>query len=41
MLVLLGLAFEFGVKSWGAWVLVILLVYVAYSLSISPAVLAE
>ncbi len=36
MLVLLGLAFEFGVKSWGAWVLVILLVYVACSLSISP-----
>ncbi len=33
---LLGLAFEFGVKSWGAWVLVILLVYVACSLSISP-----
>ena len=37
MLVLLGLAFELGAKSWGAWVLVILLVYVAfYSLSISP-----
>jgi sugar porter (SP) family MFS transporter len=37
MLLLLGLAFRFGVKSWGPWVLVILLVYVAcYSLSISP-----
>ncbi len=37
MLVLLGLAFRFGAASWGAWVLVILLVYVAcYSLSISP-----
>jgi MFS transporter, SP family, galactose:H+ symporter len=37
MLVLLGLAFEFGAKSWGVWVLIILLVYVAcYSLSISP-----
>jgi len=37
MLVLLGLAFHFGPTSWGAGVLVILLVYVAfYSLSISP-----
>ena len=37
MLVLLGLAFEFGARSWGVWVLIILLVYVAcYSLSISP-----
>ena len=37
MLVLLGVAFEAGARSWGAWVLVILLVYVAcYSLSISP-----
>jgi SP family galactose:H+ symporter-like MFS transporter len=37
MLVLLGLAFQVGARSWGAGVLVILLVYVAfYSLSISP-----
>jgi len=37
MLVLLGFAFQAGAKSWGAGVLVILLVYVAcYSLSISP-----
>jgi SP family galactose:H+ symporter-like MFS transporter len=37
MLVLLGLAFHFGAKSWGAGVVVILLVYVGcYSLSISP-----
>jgi MFS family permease len=37
MLVLLGLAFQVGPRSWGAGVLVILLVYVAcYSLSISP-----
>ena len=37
MLVLLGVAFSVGAKSWGVWVLVILLVYVAcYSLSISP-----
>ncbi|MGH3277657.1 MAG: sugar porter family MFS transporter [Trebonia sp.] len=37
MLVLLGLAFQFGAKSWGAGVVIILLVYVAcYSLSISP-----
>jgi len=37
MLVLLGLAFHFGAKSWGIGVLAILLVYVAcYSLSISP-----
>jgi SP family galactose:H+ symporter-like MFS transporter len=37
MLVLLGLAFWFGAATWGAWVLVILLGYVAcYSLSISP-----
>ena len=37
MLVLLGLAFAFGAKSWGGWVVAILLVYVAcYSLSISP-----
>ena len=37
MLVLLGLAFHFGAKSWGAGVVIILLVYVAcYSLSISP-----
>ncbi len=37
MLVLLGLAFSFGPKSWGAGVVIILLVYVAcYSLSISP-----
>ncbi len=37
MLVLLGLAFDFGARSWGVWVLVILLVYVGfYSLSISP-----
>ena len=37
MLVLLGLAFQLGVQSWGGWVLAILLVYVAcYSLSISP-----
>jgi MFS transporter, SP family, galactose:H+ symporter len=36
-LVLLGLAFHFGAKSWGIGVLAILLVYVAcYSLSISP-----
>jgi sugar porter (SP) family MFS transporter len=37
MLVLLGLAFHFGAKSWGVGVLAILLIYVAcYSLSISP-----
>jgi SP family galactose:H+ symporter-like MFS transporter len=37
MLVLLGLAFQFGVKSWGTGVVIILLVYVAcYSMSISP-----
>jgi MFS family permease len=37
MLVLLGLAFHFGARSWGFGVVVILLVYVAcYSLSISP-----
>jgi SP family galactose:H+ symporter-like MFS transporter len=37
MLVLLGFAFQAGARSWGAGVLVILLVYVAcYSLSISP-----
>jgi SP family galactose:H+ symporter-like MFS transporter len=37
MLVLLGLAFQAGAASWGAWVIVILLVYVGcYSLSISP-----
>ncbi|MGH2891050.1 MAG: sugar porter family MFS transporter, partial [Solirubrobacteraceae bacterium] len=37
MLVLLGLAFDMGAKSWGAGVVIILLVYVAfYSLSISP-----
>ena len=37
MLILLGLAFAFGAKSWGGWVVAILLVYVAcYSLSISP-----
>jgi MFS family permease len=37
MLVLLGLAFQLGAKSWGAGVLVILLIYVGcYSLSISP-----
>jgi sugar porter (SP) family MFS transporter len=37
MLVLLGVAFQVGAKSWGAGVLAILLVYVAcYSLSISP-----
>jgi len=37
MLVLLGVAFEVGASSWGAGVLLILLVYVAcYSLSISP-----
>jgi sugar porter (SP) family MFS transporter len=37
MLVLLGAAFAVGVKSWGAGVVIILLVYVAcYSLSISP-----
>jgi SP family galactose:H+ symporter-like MFS transporter len=37
MLLLLGLAFDTNVKSWGIWVLVVLLVYVAcYSLSISP-----
>jgi MFS transporter, SP family, galactose:H+ symporter len=37
MLVLLGVAFSVGAKSWGVWVLIILLVYVAcYSLSISP-----
>lgn len=37
MLVLLGVAFEIGVKSWGVGVVIILLVYVAcYSLSISP-----
>ena len=37
MLVLLGVAFAVGVKSWGAGVVIILLVYVAcYSLSISP-----
>jgi sugar porter (SP) family MFS transporter len=37
MLVLLGLAFQAGARSWGAGVLAILLVYVAfYSLSISP-----
>src|SRR5581483_372766 len=37
MLVLLGLAFATGVKSWGVGVLFILLIYIgAYSLSISP-----
>jgi MFS transporter, SP family, galactose:H+ symporter len=37
MLVLLGLAFRVGPERWGAGVLVVLLVYVAfYSLSISP-----
>jgi sugar porter (SP) family MFS transporter len=37
MLVLLGIAFSVGAKSWGVGVLAILLVYVAcYSLSISP-----
>jgi sugar porter (SP) family MFS transporter len=37
MLVLLGVAFGVGPKSWGVGVLIILLVYVAcYSLSISP-----
>ena len=37
MLVLLGVAFAVGVKSWGVGVVIILLVYVAcYSLSISP-----
>ena len=37
MLVLLGFAFHSGAASWGAWVLIILLVYIAcYSLSISP-----
>jgi SP family galactose:H+ symporter-like MFS transporter len=37
MLVLLGLSFEMGAKSWGVAVLIVLLVYVAcYSLSISP-----
>ncbi|MFZ0041215.1 MAG: sugar porter family MFS transporter, partial [Solirubrobacteraceae bacterium] len=37
MLVLLGLAFQTGVSSWGIGVLVILLVYIGfYSLSISP-----
>jgi MFS transporter, SP family, galactose:H+ symporter len=37
MLVLLGVAFSVGAKSWGVGVLIILLVYVAcYSLSISP-----
>lgn len=37
MLVLLGVAFGFGAKSWGFGVVLILLVYVAcYSLSISP-----
>jgi SP family galactose:H+ symporter-like MFS transporter len=37
MLVLLGLAFHVGAKSWGIGVVVIMLVYVAcYSLSISP-----
>ncbi|MGH2914513.1 MAG: sugar porter family MFS transporter [Solirubrobacteraceae bacterium] len=37
MLVLLGLAFDFGAKSWGIGVVLILLAYVAfYSLSISP-----
>lgn len=37
MLVLLGVAFGFGARSWGYGVLLILLVYVAcYSLSISP-----
>ena len=37
MLILLGLAFHFGAKSWGVGVLAILLIYVAcYSLSISP-----
>ena len=37
MLVLLGVAFDVGPKSWGAGVLIILLIYVAcYSMSISP-----
>ncbi len=37
MLVLLGLAFATGAKSWGIGVLIILLVYIgSYSLSISP-----
>ena len=37
MLVLLGLAFQFGASSWGFGVVAILLIYVAcYSLSISP-----
>jgi MFS transporter, SP family, galactose:H+ symporter len=37
MLILLGVAFEVGAKSWGVGVVVIMLVYVAfYSLSISP-----
>ncbi|HLI59948.1 MAG TPA: sugar porter family MFS transporter [Solirubrobacteraceae bacterium] len=37
MLVLLGFAFESGASTWGFWVVIILLVYVAcYSLSISP-----
>ena len=37
MFVLLGMAFAFGVKSWGVGVVIILLVYVAcYSMSISP-----
>jgi len=37
MLVLLGVAFDVGAKSWGVGVVVILLVYVGcYSLSISP-----
>jgi SP family galactose:H+ symporter-like MFS transporter len=37
MLVLLGLAFDLGAKSWGGWVIAIMLGYVAcYSLSISP-----
>ena len=36
-MLLLGVAFDVGPKSWGAGVLIILLVYVAcYSLSISP-----
>jgi SP family galactose:H+ symporter-like MFS transporter len=37
MLILLGLAFATGVRSWGIWVLIVMLAYVAcYSLSISP-----
>jgi MFS transporter, SP family, galactose:H+ symporter len=37
MLILLGVAFQVGAKSWGVGVVIILLVYVAcYSLSISP-----